>query len=263
MSIATVGDHLIHYEVLGRGQPILFVHGWLGSWRYWWPSMQGLSSRHRSFAIDLWGFGDSSKLKSAYSLAAYIDMLCEFTSHLGMARPLTLIGHGLGAVTALKYAVKHPDHIDKLVAVALPVQGTAVDNRLTEMDVNNFTAKVLGKTQTFSEVESELRKTDQEAVNKLVAEVRNIDFTNDLANCTRPVLMVYGNNDPVVQPPSEGNNHHQMSAGNRYSVNLESCGHFPMLEVKNQFNRLMLEFIHADDNLTELAPKEYWQRRVR
>ena len=72
MSITTVGNHLIHYEVLGRGKPLIFIHGWLGSWRYWWPSMQAMSSQYRSFAFDLWGFGDSSKAPEQYT----IDALC-------------------------------------------------------------------------------------------------------------------------------------------------------------------------------------------
>ncbi len=261
MSIATVDDHLVHYEVLGRGQPILFIHGWLGSWRYWWSSMQGLSAQHRSFAIDLWGFGESSKLKSAYSLSAYIDMLSAFTEHMGMMRPLTIVGHGLGAITALKFAAKYPKQVEKVVAVSLPIQGTAVDNRLLDMNVNDFTARVLGKNETFSEVENELRKTDQEAVTKLVDEIRRHDFTNDLANCACPVLILYGQNDSVVRPPNTNNNH--TSAGNRYYVGLETCGHFPMLEANVQFTRLIKEFIHADETVTELAVKEYWQRRVR
>ena len=224
--------------------------------------MQGLSARHRSFALDLWGFGDSSKLKPGYSLNAYVDMLGQFINYLGVARPLTLIGHGLGAVTTLKYAVKNPDHVDKLVSVSLPVAGEALDARLVEMNVDEFVARTFAKTQTFSEVDNELRKTDQEAVTKLAQEVRNIDFSNDLANCAMPVLVIYGENDPVVQPPAN-NNYLQMSAGNRHFVGLESCGHFPMLEAKNQFNRLIQEFIHSDGTVTELAPKEYWQRRVR
>ncbi|KAA3655775.1 MAG: alpha/beta hydrolase [Chloroflexi bacterium] len=262
MSIATVDNHLVHYEVLGRGQPILFIHGWLGSWRYWWSSMQGLSAQHRSFAIDLWGFGESSNLKSAYSLSSYIDMLSAFTDHMGMMRPLTLVGHGLGAITALKFAAKHPKQVEKVVAVSLPIQGTAVNERLIDMKPDEFTAKILGKNELFSEVESELRKIDEDAVSKLAEEVRGNNFANDLANCACPVLIVYGHNDSVVKPPST-NNHTQASAGNRYFVGLDTCGHFPMLEANVQFTRLVKEFIHADENVTELAVKEYWQRRVR
>jgi pimeloyl-ACP methyl ester carboxylesterase len=262
MSIATVDDHLVHYEVLGRGQPILFIHGWLGSWRYWWSSMQGLSAQHRSFAIDLWGFGESSKLKSAYSLSSYIDMLGAFTEHMGMMRPLTLVGHGLGAITALKFAAAYPKKVEKVVAVSLPIHGTAVNNRLQSMAVKDFTSRILAKNETFNEVESELRKTDQEAVTKLVDEIRRSDFTTDLANVTCPVLVLYGELDSVVTPPAN-NNHNNTSAGNRYYVGLDTCGHFPMLEANVQFTRLVKEFIHADESVTELAVKEYWQRRVR
>ena len=43
MSIVTLESELIHYEVLGRGRPLIFLHGWVGSWRYWIPAMQALS----------------------------------------------------------------------------------------------------------------------------------------------------------------------------------------------------------------------------
>jgi hypothetical protein len=36
-----------------------------------------------------------------------------------------------------------------------------------------------------------------------------------------------------------------------------------MLQEKAKFNRLLLDFIHADESVTELSPKDYWQRRVR
>ncbi|MCP5094600.1 MAG: alpha/beta hydrolase [Chloroflexi bacterium] len=262
MSITTVNDHLIHYEVLGRGRPVLFVHGWLGSWRYWWPSMQGLSAHHRSFAIDLWGFGDSSKLKNGYSISAYVHMLNEFIDQLGVARPLTLIGHGLGAITSLKYAMKYPEHVEKLVTVALPLKGSDLDQRLATFEPGAFISKVLGKSQNFPEIENELRKTDHEAVTKLTQEIIKDDYSNDLANCACPVLVMHGGNDGVVQLPTDNNSRHN-AASSRYYVKLDNCAHFPMLEEKSKFNRLLLEFIHSDDSLTELAPKEYWQRRVR
>ncbi|MCK7519753.1 MAG: hypothetical protein MZV64_19525 [Ignavibacteriales bacterium] len=31
---------IVHYEVLGRGRPVIFLHGWVGSWKYWIASMQ-------------------------------------------------------------------------------------------------------------------------------------------------------------------------------------------------------------------------------
>ena len=38
MSALIIDNGRIHYEVIGRGEPVLLVHGWIGSWRYWVPT---------------------------------------------------------------------------------------------------------------------------------------------------------------------------------------------------------------------------------
>jgi len=263
MSITTVGKQLIHYEVLGRGQPLVFIHGWLGSWRYWWPSMQALSSQHRSFAFDLWGFGDSGKSTDNYSLSSYADMLDQFTNQLGMQLPITLVGHSLGAAVALRYTIRRPENVLKLVAVSLPIQGSNINQRLRTSDPGSFVAKVIGKSNSFPEIDSEIRKTDTLAMNRLAEELADHDFEEELSSLTRPILTVFGEDDEVVQPPTGENNLLHSAEDNRFYVSLGDCSHFPMLQEKAKFNRLLMDFIHADDSLTELSPKEYWQRRVR
>lgn len=264
MSITTVGNHLIHYEVLGRGQPVVFVHGWLGSWRYWWPTMQALASHHRSFAIDFWGFGDSSKEKSRYSLDDYAEMLEAFRDKLGIMRPMHLVGHAMGAAAALKYTRKYPEQVNKLTAVSLPVHGTYVNARLTNTGPDDFVSRVLGKSNSFTEIDSELRKTDPLAMNTLAQELVDSELLDDVANCPRPLLLIYGGQDEVVLPPTGEHDYLQRSGNNRYYVSLDNCHHFPMLQERNKFNRLLLDFLLTDEEeLTELIPKEYWQRRVR
>lgn len=39
MSAISVAGDLVHYEVLGRGRQVVLIHGWVGSWRYWIPTM--------------------------------------------------------------------------------------------------------------------------------------------------------------------------------------------------------------------------------
>jgi pimeloyl-ACP methyl ester carboxylesterase len=263
MSIATVDNQLIHYEALGRGQPLLFVHGWLGSWRYWWPSMQALSAGQRSFALDLWGFGDSSKTPSLYNLASYVTMIEQFIDKMGVVQPITLIGHSLGAAVALRYTRKNPDMVKKLVAVALPLQGESINPRLTNTEPDSFVSKVLGKANNFAEIDSELRKTDPQAMNQLAKELGSSNFLQEVAECPRPVLLVYGGQDQVVQIPPHQYDQLQNTGNNRFFVPLDDCNHFPMLQEKAKFNRLLLDFIHADERVTELAPKDHWQRRVR
>lgn len=262
MSITTVGNQLIHYEVLGRGQPLVFIHGWLGSWRYWWPSMQAMSSQHRSFALDLWGFGDSSKAPDSYSLAAYVMMMEQFIDQLGVARPVHIIGHSLGAVVGLRYALKNPDNVNKVVAVALPISSDQINGRILNSEPESVVNRVVGKSNSYSEVDTELRKTDQAAYNSLMQEVTASNFAQDVTALSKPILLLYGDQDPVITPPTGDFGYLRESGNNRFYVSL-ACHHFPMLQEKTKFNRLLLDFILAGDDLTELAPKEYWSRRTR
>jgi pimeloyl-ACP methyl ester carboxylesterase len=263
MSITTVGDHLIHYEALGRGEPLIFIHGWLGSWRYWWPSMQELSASNRTFAFDLWGFGDSTKATNKYSFESYVEMLDQFIEKLGISQPLTLVGHSLGAAISLRYTALRPERVSRLAAVALPVQGNFIHDRLTNSDSSAFITRVFGKSNAYPEVESETRKTDQAAMNAVASQLTDYNFSADLEKCDCPVLLVFGGQDAVIQQPASDAPFLQRPGNNRYYVSLETCNHFPMLEQTAKFNRLLIDFLHAGDDAIEIAPKEHWQRRTR
>ncbi len=262
MSITTVNNHLIHYEALGRGEPLIFVHGWLGSWRYWWPAMQALSTQHRTFAFDLWGFGDSSKEKEMYALDVYVSMVEQFMEQLGIITPIVLVGHALGSAVALRFTNRYPDRVKRLVAVSLPIQGNYINDRLKTMSAAAFLQKYLGKAHTYPEVELETHKSDSGAVNRLAQELGQQSFAADLERVRCQTLLVYGEQDPVVQIPGDDYNSWQRAGQNRHLVMLNSSTHFPMLEDTAKFNRLVLDFIHASNN-AEIAPKTLWQRRTR
>jgi len=263
MSITTVDSQLIHYEVLGRGQPLIFIHGWLGSWRYWWPSMQALSTHYRTFAFDLWGFGDSSKNSTAYNIDAYVEMVDQFIDKLGVARPVILVGHGLGGVVALRYTVKKPKNVAKVATIAMPVAGIYLNSRLQDGTPEAFVSRVMGKADSFDEIENEVRKMDETAVANAIQEASQLDLISDITALTRPLMMVYGNQDNLVQPPNGDHSFLKRSVNERFYVELELCHHFPMLQEKAKFNRLLLDFNRASADLTKLTPKEYWQRRIR
>ncbi len=256
MSITTVGDRFIHYEMLGRGEPLIFIHGWLGSWRYWWPSMQALSTHYRTLALDLWGFGDSSKASDSYSLDSYVEMVEQLIDQLGIVRPVLLVGHNLGAAVALRYAGARPQAVSRLAAVALPVPAHLPNNRLLDGDIAGVLGRVL--KVSYPEVESELHKTDPAAFNQAALEVFGADFGPELVEPAAPTLLVYGNADTMVLSPDGALG---APAPNRAVVRLDA-GHFPMLEDAARFNRLILEFRRADDDPAGITPKEFWQRRV-
>jgi len=123
MSAITIDDELVHYEVLGRGRPVVLVHGWIGSWRYWVPTMQFLQSKFRVYALDLFGFGDSGKNPAHYSIEHQIEMLADFTKSLGLTKT-AVVGHGLGAIVSAEFARRYPARVPRLVLVSAPLYDT-------------------------------------------------------------------------------------------------------------------------------------------
>ncbi len=120
MSAITIDGDLVHYEALGRGKPVILVHGWLGSWRYWVPAMRQLAGKYRTYALDLWGFGDSARDVNRYNFESQVALLAEFIEIMGIKKA-ALIGHDLGAAVVARYAAQHPDRVPRLMVIAPPL----------------------------------------------------------------------------------------------------------------------------------------------
>jgi len=96
------------------------VHGWIGSWRYWIPTLQHLQSKYRLYALDLYGYGDSAKNPGKYNIEHQIALLEDFMNQLAITKA-AFIGHGLGALVAAEFARRYPDRIPRLIVVSAPL----------------------------------------------------------------------------------------------------------------------------------------------
>ncbi|NLF03340.1 MAG: alpha/beta hydrolase, partial [Anaerolineales bacterium] len=232
MSAIIVAEGLVHYEVIGRGRPLVFVHGWFGSWRYWVPAMEHISSTHRTYALDLWGFGDSDRQSNRYHTDAYVDLLCAFLDRLGL-HEITLVGHALGGMVALRLAATHPERVSRLMGICVPVLGTAINRPMPfRLGNGDSLARLAPRAISSSpELETEARKADSLAISSTLRAAVDQDMRKDLSLLKVPVLLVYGGNDPLIRSPEaelqEANGH-----PSRVMV-LEGAQHFPMLENRN------------------------------
>jgi pimeloyl-ACP methyl ester carboxylesterase len=120
MSAITIGGDLIHYEVLGRGRPVLLVHGWIGSWRYWVPAMQQLQLKYRVYALDMYGFGDTGKNPQKYALDHQVQLLFDFMNSMAIPKA-AFIGHGLGALAVSEFARLYADKAPRIMLVETPL----------------------------------------------------------------------------------------------------------------------------------------------
>ncbi len=262
MSVVTLDGEIIHYEVLGRGRPIFFLHGWVGSWRYWVPTMQAASMGYRAYALDMWGFGDSAKRTAKYSLENQVSLLDQFMEQLGIAK-IALVGHGLGAVVALSFAARNPRLVDRVMVSSLPLGYGSVNARLRSSPVADLADWLLGKLPGMESARMEAPKADPQAVQISLDNLQTINTLDIVQNMNTSCLMVYGQNDPAVQIPSQ-----EAVAGlpeQFHTIVFEQAGHFPMLDDPNKFNRLLNDFLAlaSGESPRQLQLKEEWKRRVR
>lgn len=265
MSAVIIDGKLVHYEAIGRGQPVIFIHGWLGSWRYWMSAMDDLSERYRAYALDLWGFGDTDRRMESYSLNAYVDQVEQFMEEMGVPRAI-LVGHGLGGVVSIRLAARVPERVDRLVAVSTPLVGTAIAPPLATFSNHHngdWVSRILGRRQAsaYPEVQMEASKTDLSAVIHSVRSVWTEDLRPDLESLTMPVLLVYGKNDPLIRPPED--NWMSRWEENIYLVSLDDSSHFPMLDEAARFTRLLRQFLALKSGVDALEVREEWRRRTR
>jgi pimeloyl-ACP methyl ester carboxylesterase len=262
MSVVLVDQQIVHYEVLGRGRPLIFLHGWVGSWRYWIPAMQTASIAYRAYALDLWGFGDTAKFSPAYSLDRQVELLDRFMYEMGIGR-VALIGHGLGAVAAIQYAMRTPEVVDRVMAVGYPLDEGCITPRFRSSTPAELADWLLSKSPLTEPVITDAPKTDGQAVVTSLAGMSANVLREANTGLHTPCLFVNGLNDPAVAPPDL--DRVLTLPLNTHAINFDQSGHFPMLDEGSKFNRLMIDFLSlpSGDSPRELQLKEEWKRRVR
>jgi pimeloyl-ACP methyl ester carboxylesterase len=112
----------IHYAEAGpqSGAPVVLVHGWPQHWWMWRGLIGPLADRgYRVIAPDLRGHGWSSKPAGDYRKDVLMRDILGLLDRLGIER-VRVVGHDWGAYIGLLAALRHPDRIERFVALALP-----------------------------------------------------------------------------------------------------------------------------------------------
>ena len=262
MSVILLNQQIVHYEVLGRGRPLIFLHGWVGSWRYWIPVMQAASVGFRAYALDLWGFGDTAKNPANYSIEQQVQLVDGFLEQLGIAR-VAMVGHGLGAVVALQYALRSHGVVDRVLAVSCPLDETRLNPRLRSSTPVELADWLIGKTQQAEPVRTDAVKTDPQAIAVSLAGLQAEGVRGASKKMERACLLVNGQNDPAISAPEVDSL--LALPEQTHGILFEQSGHFPMLDESTQFNRLLIDFLALGpgESPRQLQLKEEWKRRVR
>jgi pimeloyl-ACP methyl ester carboxylesterase len=277
MSAILLDAGIVHYEVFGRGKPILLLHGWLGSWRYWMPTMESLSDTFRTYALDFWGFGDTDQPGDRYSIDDYVRQLSDFLDGLGISS-ISLVGHSLGGVVALRAALDFPQRVDKLVLVDTPIHGDSLAASV-KLARNPFSRLVAGPrtmvglwmrslkkssadwAQMYDEIVEDTTRLDENAVQESVEHMLTLDLRPDLQKLYTHTLVIHGEKDEFVSP-DQTHLFNGETVATAQVVILQGCRHFPFLDEPSKFNRLLKEFLGSEIG-TVVTVKEEWKRRYK
>ena len=260
MSAILLDSSIVHYEVLGRGRPVIFLHGWVGSWRYWISAMQVTSTSYRAYALDLWGFGDTTHNVLNYSLDQQANLLDRFLNEMGIGK-IALVGHGLGALVGMTFAARFPQSVDRMMAISCPLDYQAVNARLRTGTPAELSEWLSSRTPEATTALSDASKADAKAIADSLAGLQANNVFNSFRTLNIPCLLVYGDKDPAIVIPDGEYSLSTMT----HQVELESSGHFPMIDETTRFNRLLTDFLALDSGSSprDLQMKEEWRRRVR
>ena len=117
---------------MGEGAPVVMLHGLLvGSSASWYfTCAPALAHDLHVLLYDLRGHGRSSRVGSGYDAATMGQDLSGLLGAMGWNGKVSLVGHSYGALVALHWALKHPERVDRLALVELPLP----PSRLPEME---------------------------------------------------------------------------------------------------------------------------------
>ncbi|MEJ8810519.1 alpha/beta hydrolase [Variovorax ureilyticus] len=122
-SFTTTDGHVVPVCVLGRGSPLVLVHGFGCSHRDWLPVARRLARRHCVLAWDARGHGSCRSTSGSITLARLANDLAEALDHFGLQRSI-LVGHSMGALTLMQYL--HLHGTQRVAAVALVDQSPRI-----------------------------------------------------------------------------------------------------------------------------------------
>lgn len=111
----------INFVVEGTANhPLLLLHGITERWQTFLPLISHLSNTWRIYALDLRGHGKSRRVKNQYRIVDYAQDVVCFVESL-ISEPAVILGHSIGALTAIWVAAKQPELVTATVLVEPPL----------------------------------------------------------------------------------------------------------------------------------------------
>lgn len=271
----TIDSLNIIYMKEGQGkQTLLFVHGLSSNSDAWSKNIKTLSKTHTCIALDLPGYGKSSKPNADYTPAYFAKTLHSFITKLNL-KNIVLIGHSMGGQASIKFTTLYPNLVKKLILVApaglekfSKLEGQTIKNLYTANLVKHTTDQQI-KTNYALNFYKQPKAVDKmikdriaiklasdfeahcKAIVKSIAGMLDDPVVDDLKSISQNTLVIFGKNDMLIPNkyfhPTLTTEKVGSIAKTQIKTStlkfIEEAGHFVQFEKACEVNKLIQDFV--------------------
>ncbi len=256
MALTRIGELELNVRQWGQGTPVFLVHGLGASSHLWHNQIRPFAERYRVVAIDLRGFGRSSKprTRAAYS----IDLMADDV--IGICRALNLeginfLGVSMGGFIGQAVALKAPTLCRSLIlgqtAAEFGIPSDVLHSRLEALgktSMDDYAGLVAAQALAHPPdplVDEWMRElianNDREAYRHVLAgALAEFNLVDSVAAIRCPTLVLTGSEDRVI-PADKGLALSRLIPGAEYAT-IAGAGHLSYAEKPAEFNRIVLDF---------------------
>ncbi len=255
-----VDNHRIAYLEGGSGEAVLLIHGFGGEKDNWTKFAGSLTKKYRVVALDMPGFGESTKLMAEkYDLNSQVARLNKFVAAAGFKK-FHIVGNSLGGMISAEYAVKYPEQI---LSIGLFDSAGIKNREKSEYETllrQGFNPLVVESAEDYDnllkfvfatppKVPKPIKKyladllTENSGMNKKIFEDILPEAMKDarFKKIKSKALIIWGDSDRVF-PAANTDGMHKLVKNSEVFV-IKNCGHMPMMEKPEETSKIYLEFL--------------------
>jgi len=269
----------IYYEDQGSGQPIMLVHGWTCSTKFWQKNVPELAAGYRVTTVDLRGHGNSSKILSGHTISQYARDVREVIEQLGLIN-VVLAGWSMGGPVVLSYYQQYAQnsHLKALCLIdTAPFPFGAAewnchglkDFNTKEMDnlfrayfadplkfATTFTGNMLkngkGDESDLAWIPAELTKTPAWIAIAIYSDFLISDYSRVLPTIKVPTIVFAADSHLYKKGIAMGRSIAEQIPKAAFEP-FEEAGHLLFYEQPGKFNKALVDFIKSLPNKEPLS----------